>query len=296
MRKIKFFHFKEIKKKRSQFALYFGIVVAILLSPNSGTAKTIFYGVGNDGYFEDVIGIESALSGAIGSDAFSSYTYSNLAGSDIYNSTVALKAFLHPDDTLIWYYSGHGHFFPDDFLGDETQSGTLALDSYDEALGLQGNSDWLSDDQLAGALNNLADTTAGILTIADMCYAGGLVGGSSDLNTVAGLTFFGSSSELDLSYAFSNDSYSLFTDSLINGLANWSADSDSDGTLWASEWFQYSYDGTVASFESQQPVFFGEDMIIASQTSTPVPLPGTAFLLGAGLLPLLIRKRFEKEK
>ena len=116
MRKFEFFHFKKIKKKRSQLALYFWIVVAILLSPNPGTAKTIFYGVGNDGYFADVIGIESALSGVIGSDSFSSYTYSNLAGRGIVNSTVALKPFLTPEDTLIWYYSGHGHFFPDDLL------------------------------------------------------------------------------------------------------------------------------------------------------------------------------------
>jgi hypothetical protein len=161
---------------------------------------------------------------------------------------------------------------------------------------LQGNSDWLSDDQLAGALNRLADTTAGILAIADMCYAGGLVGGTADLNTVTGLTFFGSSSELDLSYAFSSDPYSLFTDSLINGLANWSADSDSDGNLWASEWFQYSYDFTVDSLGVQHPVYYGEDLMIASQTPAPVPIPGTVFLLGSGLLSLLIRRSPENEK
>ena len=194
-----------IKNKGLRFFFIYRIFVFILLWPNPGLARTIFYGVGNDGYFTDVIGIETALSGAIRLDAFSSYTYSNLAGSDIYNSTVALKPFLNPKDTLVWYYSGHGHFLPDDLLEDETQPGSSALDSYDEAVGLQGNSDWLSDDQLAGALNRLADTTAGILAIADMCYAGGLVGGTAGLNTVSGLTFFGSSSELDLSYAFSSD-------------------------------------------------------------------------------------------
>ena len=285
-----------IKNKRLRFFLIYRIFVFILLWPNPGLARTIFYGVGNDGYFTDVIGIETALSGAIGSDAFSSYTYSNLAGRDIYNTTVALKPLLQPDDTLVWYYSGHGHFFPDDLAGDETQSVSSALDSYDEAVGLQGNSDWLSDDQLAGALNRLADTTAGILAIADMCYAGGLVGGTADLNTVTGLTFFGSSSELDLSYAFSSDPYSLFTDSLINGLANWSADSDSDGNLWASEWFQYSYDFTVDSLGVQHPVYYGEDLMIASQTPAPVPIPGTVFLLGSGLLSLLIRRSPENEK
>ena len=278
-----------LRKKRIKFLLLLQVVVSILIFPDPGRAKTVFYGVGNDGYFSDVVGIETALTSAIGTDAFSSYTYSDLTGNDIYNSTVALQPFLTPGDTLIWYYSGHGNFFPDDSLGDETQSESSALDSYDEAMGLQGNSNWLRDDELAAALDYLADSTSGILTIADMCYAGGLVGGASDLNTVSGLSFFGSSSELELSYAFLSDSYSLFTDSLINGLANLTADSNDDGTLLASEWFQYSYDATVDSLVSQHPLFYGEDMIIASQAPTPVPLPGTAFLLGTGFFLLLIR-------
>ncbi len=274
--------------------LFAWVFVVIPLFPHPGLAKTIFYGVGNEGYYTDVIGIETALSGSIGADEFTSYTYSNLAGGDIYKSTVALKPLLTLDDTLVWYYSGHGHFFPDDIPGDETQPGTFALDSYDEAIGMQEGSDLLSDDELAGALKSLADTTAGILTIVDVCYAGGLVGGTGDLNTVSGLTFFGSSSELELSYSFLSDSYSLFTGSLINGLSDWAADSDNNDTLWASEWFQYSYDATVGSLESQRPVFYGKDMIIASQPPIPVPLPGTVFLLGTGLFSLYMRKKMEK--
>ena len=54
---------------------------------------------------------------------------------------------------------------------------------------MQGNSDWLSDDGLAGAFNSLSDTTADIITIVDMCYAVGLVGGTSDLNTVPELSY-----------------------------------------------------------------------------------------------------------
>jgi hypothetical protein len=285
-----------LKEKTTHFLLLLWIFVVIILSPNPGFAKTIFYGVGNDGYFTDVVGIESALFGSIGASTFSSYTYSNLTGSDIYNSTVALKPILTPNDTLVWYYSGHGHFFQDDAYGDETQSGSFALDRYDEAVGLQGNSDWLSDDELAGAFYSLADTTARILTIVDMCYAGGLVGGTDDLNTVSGLTFLGSSSELQASYYFLNDSYSLFTDSLISGLSSWTADSDNDGILMASEWYQYAYDTTVSSMESQHPVFYGKDMIIASQTTTPVPLPGAFILLGSGLFAILIRRRIENKR
>ena len=146
MRIIEFFHLKD---KRIKFFLFSRVFAAILLFPSPVLAKTVFYGVGNDGYFTDVIGMETALSGSIGTDEFNSYTYSNLAGSDIYNSTVALKPFLTLDDTLVWYYSGHGHFFSDDIPGDETQPGTFALDSYDEAIGMQEGSDLLSDDELA---------------------------------------------------------------------------------------------------------------------------------------------------
>jgi hypothetical protein len=266
----------------------------MLSIPPVAVAKTVFYGVGNDGYFNDVVGIETALSRSIGADEFISYEYANLSGIDIYDTTVALRPFLNGNDTLIWYYSGHGGFISDDVLGDETRSGSTALDGYDEIIGLQGDSDWLTDDELAGALNSLANTASEILVIADMCFAGGLVGGADDLNTASGLTFFGSSSELEPPYSFTSDSYSLFTDSLINGLSNRAADSDSDGILLASEWFQYSYDLTVDSLGIQQPVYFGEDLMIASQTPAPVPIPGTAFLLATGLFSLWLRKEFGK--
>jgi hypothetical protein len=286
--------FSNFKKRWLQFALIFLVVAAMLSIPHLGAAKTVFYGVGNDGYFSDVVGIQTALSSSIGADDFISYAYANLSGNDIYDTTVALSPFLSGDDTLVWYYSGHGGFVPDDVVGDETRSGSTALDSYDEVIGLQGDRDWLTDDELADALNGLVDTTSNLLVIADMCYAGGLVGGTSDLNPASGLTFFGSSSELDSSYSFTSDSYSLFTDSLIDGLSNWAADSDSDGILLTSEWFQYSYDLTVDRLGVQHPVFFGEDLMIASQTPAPVPIPGTVFLLGPGLFSIWLRKKFGK--
>ena len=280
-----------IKTGSFNFSLLSRIIFIILLVPTPGPAGTIFYGVGNDGYYRDVTGLETALTHTIGPDSFTSYTYSNLPASEIYNSTVSLATVLTPDDTLVWYYSGHGGFLPDGAPGDESQVYSSALDSYDEAIGLSENSDWLADDELAGALDSLADTTGGILAIVDMCYAGGLVGGTDDLNTVGGLSFFGSSTELELSYSLWGESYSLFSDSLIKGLSDLSADSDSDGTLWASEWFQYSYEATVGTLEKQHPVFYGEDLMIASRMPTPVPLPGTALLLASGIFLLLVKRR-----
>jgi hypothetical protein len=40
--------------------------------------------------------------------------------------------------------------------------------------------------------------------------------------------------------------------------------------------------------------YFGEDLMIASQTPAPVPIPGTAFLLATGLFTLWLRKEFGK--
>lgn len=91
MRIVEFFN---SKKKWLQFILLCLTVVAMLSIPPVGVAKTVFYGVGNDGYFNDVVGIETALSRSTGTGEFISYSYANLSGNDIYETTVALRPFL----------------------------------------------------------------------------------------------------------------------------------------------------------------------------------------------------------
>ena len=122
-------------------SFFFWAVAAMFSIPPVGGAKTVFYGVGNDRSFNDVVGIETALSRSTGAGELISYSYANLSGNDIYETTVALRPFFTGDDTLVWYYSGHGGYFSDDAVGDETRSGSTALDSYDEVIGLQGDSD-----------------------------------------------------------------------------------------------------------------------------------------------------------
>lgn len=123
----------------------------------------------------------------------------------------------------------------------------------------------------------------------------GTIGGSADLNTVPGLTFFGSSTEYEDSYAYPypHDPYSLFSLSLISGMNHRNADTEMDGVLSAGEWFQYSYDHTVERISQdslfQHPVFLGDEDLIISRL-TPVPLPGTFSMMVMGLF-IIIRIR-----
>ena len=43
-------------------------------------------------------------------------------------------------------------------------------------------------------------------------------------------------------------------------------------------------------------IFYGDDMIIASQTPAPVPIPGAIILLGSGIFSLIIGKNLRKKQ
>lgn len=267
------------------------LLTAFLLFPVQADAYTFFAGVGNDGYITDVRGMYDALAGlpALGglSDA---YIHQNLDGPALFASITGMAPIIHPGDTLVWFYSGHGGWQYDGADHDETAGGSLALDGYDETIKLSYGASPVTDDRLAQAFLDLALTGATLITIFDACYAGGFVGGTHDLNSVAGLVFFGSSSELEDSYSYGEASYSIFTQGLINGLSAGAADRNGDSLIMAGEWFDYAYDYTVASVDGQHPVFYGNDVLISAISA--VPLPGTLWLLGSAIVGLgLVKKR-----
>lgn len=244
--------------------------------------STWFAGTGNDGYTSDVHGIHSALGSHISDIAINNFIYENQSGTDIINSINALSSVINPGDILIWYYSGHASFMGDSNL-DETAIGSTAADNYDETLGLFNQNDQISDDDLANAFASLSSTGVTLLTIFDTCYAGGFIGGLSDLDSISNLTFLGSSTESEQSYAYNSEPYSIFTTGLILGLENLNADSNDSGSLFSQEWFDYSYDYTTGMVVNQHPVFYGDSgLVIASAYS--VPIPGSGFLLISGWL------------
>lgn len=244
-----------------------------------------FAGTGNDGYISDVQGIFQALENSPGLTDISvnSFMYADQDGTAIQNSITGLVPLVQPGDLLFWYYSGHGAYTGDDDQ-DESLAGSSAANAYDETLGLRNQADPIRDDGLALALEGISLSGASIVAMIDACYAGGFIGGTRDLDSVSGLTFLGSSREGELSYAYSNEPYSIFTTGLIRGLENLNADENGDGTLLAGEWFAYSSAYTQDQVSYQHPVFSGDpDRVICSLY--PVPVPGSGILLlSAGMV------------
>ena len=271
----------------------FFIFLLVLIPPLPCQAATIFAGVGNDGYYHDVQGMYQTMQDVLSTSGLSDhFLYENLSGSAIAASIMSLQSVLQPDDTLIWYYSGHGGWQYDGYDYDETATGSFADDNYDETVGLRYGNDPLSDDELGQAFLSLTASEGKIITIFDACYSGGFIGGTNDLNSVPNLTFLGSSSELEDSYSYDDQPYSIFTQGLINGLTGFAADLNSDGLLMAGEWFDYASDYTLGSVSNQHPVFWGDDVLIAEVSA--VPLPGAFWLLVSALVGLKISLKREK--
>ncbi len=281
-------------RKQAGFWVFLSVMLALcpIIFASEGLAAVLFVGTGNDGYFGDVHGLFSALQSVTPLDHLSgSFLFENRSGAEMATSIHGLGSVLGPGDTLIWYYSGHGSY-ASDANGDESAAGAFAQDAYDESIGLLGDTAPLFDDGLSNALLTLSQSSVRIITIFDTCYSGGFIGGVNDLNVVSGLTFLASSGEQEDSYAYDNDPFSIFTTGLINGLQGFDADRDGNGLLTAREWFDYAYDYTVESVAGQHPVFYGNDVLIAS--ARPVPLPGAVWLLGCALLPASLLCMFRR--
>ncbi len=262
--------------------------LALIFLPLPVFASIWFAGIGNDGYIEDVDAISAALSSLYTLEELesNSFTLANQTGTGITAALTDWASLLSPGDTLFFVYSGHGGYISDsDSDPDETGAKSFASDAWDETVGLWGDSDQLTDDALAQIFNTQAFEGVTTIVIMDACYSGGFIGGTNDLNTVSNLTFLGSSQEDQESYGW-NDALSIFTQGLINGLENLSADADGDGILLAGEWFDFAYAYTTGEVSGQDPVFWGDEALVIA-TAYPVPIPASFWLLALPGLALL---------
>ncbi len=268
------------------------LLLAGCIMPSSVFSSTIFLGIGNDGYFNDVKGLHKAVSSELSPyGGFSAYMLQNQEGSAILDAIMDLKSSFHSGDTLIWFYSGHSRRVKD-VDHDETGASSWAETRYDEAIGIRYHSDRATDDQLADAFASIAREDASIITIFDTCYAGGFVGGEKDLNSIpGGVTFLASSKEDEDSWSIDGQPYSIFTQSLINAISDASDHYKGNGTMIVDDLFRhvmgYIELSDLPGYISQTP--YGWDLSMPVSRPLPIPLPGTLGLLsiGLGLLKLL---------
>ena len=252
-----------------------------VLGPVSAEADVWFLGVGNDGFFADVAGVHNAYTGSPNPHDTPIYSrlLSNRGGAAIRSDIDWLTTNTQPGDLAIFCYSGHGDRTYD-YSDDETIG--WPRNSSDETIGHSYS--WITDDQVTEALSGV-DPRASLVGIFDACYAGGMVGGREDLNTLPNVFVMMSSREDQVSYGGST--YSRFTEQLINGLGDGlPADINHDGTVTFDEWFGY-----VRSHVYGQTPQYVDAGALGSLPIVPVPEPGTVLVLVAGSCILLRQRR-----
>jgi len=277
-------HFHKAGSVSARLAAAAAVLVVGLL-PASALAEYWFLGIGNDGYIKaegkDINGLHTTIMLAPNWQAatVNSNILADREGSQILGD-LGWLAGAGPGDLAVFFYSGHGSA-TGDVNGDELAG--WAIDSPDETIGLLAG-DWCSDDQIAAGLSAV-NPAVPLVLIFDCCYAGGMVGGLDDLNSLPNLYVMMSSLENESSYG--GDPYSEFTQQLVNGITPaggaWPADANADQAVTLDEWFAYA----LANCTDQTPVKY--DSGLGDLNIVYVPAPASAPLLAAGAAGLLGR-------
>ncbi len=260
----------------------------VAFSTSLANADVWFLGIANGGYHYTLNSLLSAYLATPKPPRTSrhSFAIAELGGSEILDEIYWLT-YSRPSDVAIFYYVGHGSH-ETDYGGDELLGS--ALDKYDETIGVTG--DQMPDDELAAALGRINDR-AHVVAILDMCYAGGMVGGLDDLNSLPNVLVMMSSMEGQPSYGGSP--YTQFSSKLIAGLGpTWPADLNHDRAITFGEWFTYAKN-ELAVRNLQTPVMF-DAANIRSQVLTylpgyVVPEPASGYLAIVALVAFVLHRR-----
>jgi hypothetical protein len=273
-------------------AIFFLSIVLGVFAPIQAQAAYWFLGIGNESVTRDVDGLWGAMRGWDGWDATPAENYRlrfDLSGDDILEELAWLSSRPRSGDVALFFYAGHGHGIEPDVNGDESAPGSTATGSGDEVIWHRHKGGAASDDEIAAVLAGMAH---GVTTVAifNTCKAGGMVGGTTDLNILDDTAVLMASTEDQSAYV--GTPYSIYTQALIDGIAGGlPADADGDGFIHAGEWFNYTYtavtDPVSPNYHAfQNPTFYAS---FSAETNRPlfslhaVPLPPALIHLLSGL-------------
>ena|GEM_PF-3791361 len=199
----------------------------------------------------------------------------DLTGAEILTELNKFKDKLKPGDTLVFFFSGHGSTVKDN---DKDEQLPDAKTEDDEVM-VGKNNTFVTDDQLAEKLKEIAVDSVTTMVILDSCASGGMWGGKGDLNTVKNIYLLASIDEVTLRCGLFD-----FTKVLSEGLKG-DADSNNDGKITMEEIFKYIDDKHE---QGEKPILFKSVDEKHERPIAIVPEPSTLLLIGSGLAGIFV--------
>jgi len=225
---------KNVRAQSSRLLLLLAVATA-LSTATTAVGRTIYRGIGNDEFRDDIDTLAACLKPHLASPYDLDLRVKDKSGAEICALVQADAILCQPGDIYIFHYSGHGSFQPDNTPGEDPNGD-------DETIGLSGTG--LTDDELAGCMKNFADCCT-VLVIMDSCFGGGFVGGTEDLDrpSIAAKDSLSMLATADKQCTAPGES--ILLQRLCDALAltpsqRFAADSNLNRIVTMTEWFSYA--------------------------------------------------------